>query len=111
MSNFAVSECDNRPKLLTHKLGKAIANFFTPASKKEPEKMSWRTVNDSLLIGRYRAPTTPAHQKSRSALKRQRIAAFDFVSHCPIRKNCLSLHFGRERKALKMLMLMSILLI
>jgi len=62
---------------LTSHQGKAIANFFTPASKKEPEKMSWRIVNDSLLIGRYRA-STPI-----SSLKRQKIAAFDFVRHDP----------------------------
>ncbi|KAF2204780.1 PNK3P-domain-containing protein [Delitschia confertaspora ATCC 74209] len=57
---------------------KAIANFFTPVSKKEPEKMSWRIVHDSLLIGRYRASATPPITKS--PLKRQRIAAFDFDS-------------------------------
>jgi bifunctional polynucleotide phosphatase/kinase len=57
--------------------GKAVANFFTPASKKEPEKMMWRVVNDSLLIGRYQAATVT--QTAKSGAKRRKIAAFDFV--------------------------------
>ncbi|KAF2184429.1 PNK3P-domain-containing protein [Zopfia rhizophila CBS 207.26] len=56
---------------------KAVANFFTPVSKKEPERMSWRIVNDSLLIGRYHA--SAALQPAKSAIKRK-IAAFDFDS-------------------------------
>ncbi|KAL7776622.1 hypothetical protein CFE70_007040 [Pyrenophora teres f. teres 0-1] len=53
---------------------KAVANFFTPVSKKEPEKMVWRIVKDSLLVGRF---GTAAAQ---STTKRRRIAAFDFDS-------------------------------
>ncbi|KAI4919552.1 hypothetical protein J4E90_001689 [Alternaria incomplexa] len=53
---------------------KAVANFFTPASKKEPEKMTWRIVKDSLLVGRFGVA-------AQSATKgRRRIAAFDFDS-------------------------------
>ncbi|KAF3034070.1 hypothetical protein E8E12_004444 [Didymella heteroderae] len=33
----------------SHTTNKAVANFFTPSSKKEPEKMTWRIVKDSLL--------------------------------------------------------------
>ncbi|OCL12378.1 PNK3P-domain-containing protein [Glonium stellatum] len=58
--------------------GKAVANFFTPLSKKEPEKMSWRTMNESLLVGRYQAPT--ATQLISLSAKGQKIAAFDFDS-------------------------------
>jgi bifunctional polynucleotide phosphatase/kinase len=54
--------------------GKAVANFFTPLSKKEPEKMTWRIVKDSLLIGRYAASNVPSAAKGRT-----KIAAFDFV--------------------------------
>ncbi|KAI8934015.1 hypothetical protein NX059_008783 [Plenodomus lindquistii] len=54
---------------------KAVANFFTPTSKKEPEKMIWRIVKDSLLVGRYGAMITPA-----PSLSKRRIAAFDFDS-------------------------------
>ncbi|KAF2127312.1 PNK3P-domain-containing protein [Dothidotthia symphoricarpi CBS 119687] len=51
---------------------KAVANFFTPVSKKEPEKMTWRIVKDSLLVGRYGA--------SSATTGKRRIAAFDFDS-------------------------------
>lgn len=56
------------------KTGKAVANFFTPSSKKEPSKMSWRIVNNSLLVGRYAASTVPSAAKGKT-----KIAAFDFV--------------------------------
>jgi bifunctional polynucleotide phosphatase/kinase len=60
--------------VLSHATGKAVANFFTPLSKKEPEKMSWRIVKDSLLIGRYTASAVRS-----AATGRTKIAAFDFV--------------------------------
>ncbi|KAH6639531.1 polynucleotide kinase 3 phosphatase-domain-containing protein [Boeremia exigua] len=60
----------------SHTTNKAVASFFTPASKKEPEKMTWRIVKNSLLIGRQN--TVTAVQASRSP--RRRIAAFDFDS-------------------------------
>ncbi|KAF2742545.1 DNA kinase/phosphatase Pnk1 [Sporormia fimetaria CBS 119925] len=53
---------------------KSVANFFTPVSQKEPEKMNWRIVNDTLLAGRYGAA-----QAARPG-KRRKIAAFDFDS-------------------------------
>ncbi|KNG52297.1 DNA kinase/phosphatase Pnk1 [Stemphylium lycopersici] len=56
---------------------KAVASFFTPTSKKEPEKMAWRIVKDSLLVGRFRDAT--ASTQPATACKR-RIAAFDFDS-------------------------------
>ncbi|KZF25768.1 putative DNA 3'-phosphatase Tpp1 [Xylona heveae TC161] len=53
----------------------ALAQFFTPASKKEPEKASWTKLRDSLLIGRY-APET--EDKTNNPNKRpSRIAGFD----------------------------------
>ncbi|KAJ8109817.1 hypothetical protein OPT61_g7175 [Boeremia exigua] len=64
------------PALLTRNPDKAVANFFTPASKKEPEKMIWRTVKDSLLVGRH---GTSAIAQAASKTRR-RIAAFDFDS-------------------------------
>lgn len=54
---------------------KAVANFFTPLSKKELEKMSWRIVNESLLIGRCQAPKTAQLVSSG-----RKVAAFDFDS-------------------------------
>jgi bifunctional polynucleotide phosphatase/kinase len=38
--------------------------------------MSWRIVNDSLLIGRYGAP---AATQTIAPFKKRKIAAFDFV--------------------------------
>lgn len=52
---------------------KAVANFFTPASKKEPDQLVWRVVDESLLIGTY----TPKSDEPRS--KKTKIAAFDLV--------------------------------
>ncbi|KAF2872513.1 polynucleotide kinase 3 phosphatase-domain-containing protein [Massariosphaeria phaeospora] len=54
---------------------KAVANFFTPASKKEPEKMAWRVVNETLLIGRY-----GALQTAKAIKGKRKVAAFDFDS-------------------------------
>ncbi|KAF2704765.1 PNK3P-domain-containing protein [Pleomassaria siparia CBS 279.74] len=54
---------------------KAVANFFTPASKREPDKMAWRIVSNSLLIGRY--ATSAAAQPVKG---KRKIAAFDFDS-------------------------------
>ncbi|OSS52154.1 hypothetical protein B5807_03827 [Epicoccum nigrum] len=60
----------------SHTTNKAVASFFTPASKKEPEKMIWRTIKDSLLVGRY---SNQAAAQATSMVRR-RIAAFDFDS-------------------------------
>ncbi|KAF1928602.1 DNA kinase/phosphatase Pnk1 [Didymella exigua CBS 183.55] len=60
----------------SHTTNKAVASFFTPISKKEPEKMAWRIVKDSLLVGRYN--TSAIFQSASQA--RRRIAAFDFDS-------------------------------
>ncbi|BCR83768.1 putative DNA 3'-phosphatase Tpp1 [Aspergillus chevalieri] len=54
---------------------KSAANFFTPLSQKKPDPLTWRTVNNTLIIGRY------AGQKhKRSTAKKQKIAAFDLDS-------------------------------
>lgn len=54
---------------------KAVADFFTPLSKKEPEKMAWRIVKDSLLIGKYGLSSVTGKVPQ----QKRRIAAFDFV--------------------------------
>jgi hypothetical protein len=60
----------------------AVSAFFTPASKKAPEKLSWRIVDSSLLVGRYiasgdgQAGDTPLQTKPAKC----RVAAFDFDS-------------------------------
>ncbi|EXJ58858.1 hypothetical protein A1O7_06288 [Cladophialophora yegresii CBS 114405] len=52
---------------------RAVASFFKPASQKEPEKIVWRTVENSLIIGRYDA-SNPSPQQRTLPVK---IAAFD----------------------------------
>ncbi|OAT06353.1 polynucleotide kinase [Blastomyces gilchristii SLH14081] len=55
----------------------SAANFFTPLSQKKPEQVTWRTVRNSCIIGKY-------HQElSREAVKsgvKRHIAAFDLDS-------------------------------
>ncbi|KAF2035544.1 DNA kinase/phosphatase Pnk1 [Setomelanomma holmii] len=70
-----VSPPPSKRKQQSTTTSKAVANFFTPASKKEPSKMSWRIVKDSLLVGRY----TPTPAKT-TLHDNARIAAFDFDS-------------------------------
>lgn len=50
-----------------------MASFFKPASQQEPEKLSWRLVDNSLIIGRYEPQTMPP-QTLKHPVK---IAAFD----------------------------------
>ncbi len=54
-----------------------MTSFFTPLSKKEPDQLSWRTVNGSLLVGRCNPHVTDKGQASDA--KRRKIAAFDLV--------------------------------
>ncbi|KAL1968857.1 hypothetical protein VTN77DRAFT_1218 [Rasamsonia byssochlamydoides] len=53
----------------------AVASFFTPASQKKPEKVTWRIVNNSLVVGKY----SPDNQQSQGGRKRK-VAAFDLDS-------------------------------
>lgn len=54
-------------------IGKSVASFFKPASQKEPDKITWRTVNQSLVIGRYQDPSTAPAMITEPV----KIAAFD----------------------------------
>lgn len=56
---------------------KTVADFFTPLSKKEPDQMTWRVVNESLLIGRYNVKA--GMQLVQPIKAKRKIAAFDFV--------------------------------
>lgn len=51
----------------------AVVSFFKPASQRPPEKVSWRIVNDSLIIGRHEPQTMPPQLKKKPV----KIAAFD----------------------------------
>ncbi|OKO93950.1 Bifunctional polynucleotide phosphatase/kinase [Penicillium subrubescens] len=56
---------------------KSVANFFTPASQKKPEPITWRILGTSLIVGKYvpekSAPQTVSEQA-------RRIASFDLDS-------------------------------
>ncbi|QSS63654.1 polynucleotide kinase [Histoplasma capsulatum] len=56
---------------------KTVANFFTPVSQKKPEQVTWRTVNNSCIIGKYHQEQALEAVKSG---KKRRIAAFDLDS-------------------------------
>lgn len=58
---------------LTIRTGKSVANFFKPASEKQPEKIAWRVIDGSLIVGRYNDASQPDRDLSRPV----KIAAFD----------------------------------
>ena len=50
-----------------------MASFFKPASQKEPERLVWKIVHQSLVVGSYRDPAQPCNGLTQPV----RIAAFD----------------------------------
>ncbi|KAL4868792.1 hypothetical protein BDV12DRAFT_169040 [Aspergillus spectabilis] len=54
------------------------ASFFTPASQKKPEPITWRILNNSLLVGKF-SPGPEEKDRKRDTGK-PRVAAFDFDS-------------------------------
>ncbi|GKZ20638.1 hypothetical protein AbraIFM66951_005366 [Aspergillus brasiliensis] len=54
---------------------KAVSSFFTPASQKKPEQITWRIVNNSAVIAKYTSDL--GHKKS---TEKPKIAAFDLDS-------------------------------
>ncbi|KAF2418763.1 putative DNA 3'-phosphatase Tpp1 [Tothia fuscella] len=71
---------------------KAVSNFFKPASQKEPEKVTWRIVDGSLLVGRYHVEGQSSENKVK--VGKRRIAAFDFDSTLISTKS--KLRFARD---------------
>ncbi|KAL4930633.1 putative DNA 3'-phosphatase Tpp1 [Aspergillus undulatus] len=51
-------------------------SFFTPASQKKPEPITWR-IHDTLIVGKF---TPGPSQESKKATDKPRVAAFDFDS-------------------------------
>ncbi|KAK4549749.1 hypothetical protein LTR36_005050 [Oleoguttula mirabilis] len=49
-----------------------VSNFFKPASQKEPEKVTFQILHETLLVGRYQGATTATRPKP------LKVAAFDF---------------------------------
>lgn len=60
------------PKRKTTTTSNAVANFFKPASQKEPDKITFDTLHGSLLRARYHNAHTVA------APRPAKVAAFDF---------------------------------
>ncbi|TAQ85076.1 hypothetical protein B7494_g6595 [Chlorociboria aeruginascens] len=64
----------------------AVASFFTPTSRKAPEKIIWteRAPDDdtdaTLLVGRYQPANEGEAMKSAEKERRRKVAAFDFDS-------------------------------
>ncbi|KAI9854978.1 MAG: hypothetical protein M1824_006487 [Vezdaea acicularis] len=59
----------------------AVASFFTPSSKKEPEKTTWQTRHQTLLVATYNQDTKEdSLEKSVQQRKKRKVAAFDLDS-------------------------------
>ncbi|KAL5363801.1 polynucleotide kinase 3 phosphatase-domain-containing protein [Aspergillus floccosus] len=53
----------------------AVSSFFTPASQRKPEKITWRIVKNSLVVGRYAKETD-----HKAGSEKPKVAAFDLDS-------------------------------
>ena len=62
-----------------HPPGKLVANFFKRTSEKEPTKLRWKTVHETLMVGRYHAEMKESGNGIRGVKRRRGVAAFDFV--------------------------------
>ncbi|KAI2788570.1 hypothetical protein POX_e06589 [Penicillium oxalicum] len=56
---------------------KTVANFFTPASQKKPQPITWRVIGTSLVIGKYVPEKSVAQAVAGQARK---VASFDLDS-------------------------------
>ncbi len=59
-------------------LERAVSSFFTPTSMKEPERITWQIINETLLLASHQPITVDTTNGPPS--KRRKIAAFDLVS-------------------------------
>ena len=57
------------------RIDRAVSSFFTPASQKVPERLTWRIVDRSLIVAKYDASHSDVRSQSISTPRR--IAAFD----------------------------------
>ncbi|KAF7620018.1 polynucleotide kinase 3'-phosphatase [Aspergillus flavus] len=53
----------------------SVSSFFTPASQKKPEQITWRIVNNSLVVGKYAKKAD--HKQT---IEKPKVAAFDLDS-------------------------------
>lgn len=67
-----ISPPPTKRKITTTTTNKAVSNFFKPASEKEPDKVKFQVLHDTLLVGKYEDAAT------RPRPKPVKVAAFDF---------------------------------
>ncbi|KAI9733233.1 MAG: hypothetical protein M1834_003317 [Cirrosporium novae-zelandiae] len=94
LADSSVSPPSVRRKVESATTRKAVANFFTPVSKKEPEPVAWRIVDQSLLVGKY----TPKNTSIITNLpkKRRKIAAFDLDQDSTLIKPSSGKKFAKD---------------
>ncbi|KAK4904234.1 DNA kinase/phosphatase Pnk1, partial [Elasticomyces elasticus] len=69
----SVSPPPVRRKLGSTTTSKAVNNFFTPASKKEPDQLVWSILHGSVIRGQFKKPTDHFASLSRPI----KVASFD----------------------------------
>ena len=72
-NNNTVSPPPTKRKIQSTTSKSAVSSFFTPTSQRPPDRTTWRTIDDSLLIAKYVPQGAPSHPS-----KRRKVAAFDF---------------------------------
>jgi hypothetical protein len=78
--------------IIDSSIANAVASFFTPASQKQPQKITWqeRASSDdtpnTLIVGKYLTEddlkTKPSELKA-AGKNRRKVAAFDLVRNSP----------------------------
>ncbi|KAF8477536.1 polynucleotide kinase 3 phosphatase-domain-containing protein [Kalaharituber pfeilii] len=63
-------------KVLSTTTSTTVANFFKPLSAKEPDKVTWRIINKSLILAKYNSTSSAAVNH----FTPRRIASFDLDS-------------------------------
>ncbi|KAL9097208.1 MAG: hypothetical protein Q9165_000635 [Trypethelium subeluteriae] len=69
----SVSPPPVKRKIQSTTTSNTVASFFTPTSRKEPEKVSWKIVDRTLLVGQH-------GELAQGGKRPRKIAAFDFDS-------------------------------
>ncbi|RJE26556.1 Polynucleotide [Aspergillus sclerotialis] len=71
----AISPPPLKRKVESTVTNRAVSTFFTPLSQKKPDPITWRIVNNSLVVGKYNIATD-----QRRDSQKKKVAAFDLDS-------------------------------